>query len=130
MGYNDYLWGKSLPAALKPFLHHKNRRHTLAHISTLQQRFATAWNLVNASDNNPVWILKDAIWENHRCITNNLEISGMLNFCSGKPPQISHSSKMIPLIKNTMEPVPTDKVFYSKMWVLAVHLGQIKHYTF
>ncbi len=38
--------------------------------------------LVHASDNRTVWIIKDAIWGNRRCVADAHEIFGMLNIWS------------------------------------------------
>ncbi len=38
--------------------------------------------LVHASDKRAVWIIKDAIWGNRRCVTDAHEIFGMLNIWS------------------------------------------------
>ncbi len=38
--------------------------------------------LVHASDSHTVWIIKDAIWENRRCVADAHEIFGMLNIWS------------------------------------------------
>ncbi len=38
--------------------------------------------LVPASDNRAVWIIKDAIWGNRRCVADAREIFGMLNIWS------------------------------------------------
>ncbi len=38
--------------------------------------------LVPASDNRAVWIIKDAIWGNRRCVADGREIFGMLNIWS------------------------------------------------
>ncbi len=40
------------------------------------------WVLVHASDNQAVWIIKDAIWGNRRGVADVREIFGMLNIWS------------------------------------------------
>ncbi len=38
--------------------------------------------LIQASDNHAVWIIKDTIWENRRCVTDAREIFVLLNIWS------------------------------------------------